>query len=104
MSEEEAFKRAEALFEKSYKEKASHRFISYGRLEILGNHTDHQHGHCLVAACSLGIKGAVKEASDGFVSVASEGYGQFVFPINDLEAKSSEKGTSISLARGFWRP
>jgi galactokinase len=100
MSEEEAFRRAEALFEKSYKQKATRRFISYGRLEILGNHTDHQHGHCLVAACSLGIKGAVKEASDGFVSLASEGYGHFVFPISDLSVKESEKGSSIALTRG----
>ncbi|MCH3910115.1 MAG: hypothetical protein LKE31_07190 [Bacilli bacterium] len=98
--EEEDFLRAEALYRKNYHDESEHRFISYGRLEILGNHTDHQHGHCLVAGCSLGIKGAVKKTNDGFVSISSDGYGTFVFPSNDLSMKESEKGTSISLTRG----
>ncbi len=100
MSEKEDLVRADGLFAKTYRGKSLRHFVSYGRLEILGNHTDHQHGHCIVAACSLGIKAAVAPAKDGFVSIASEGYGRFVFPSSDLAVKVSEKGTSIALTRG----
>jgi galactokinase len=31
---------------------------SHGRLEIIGNHTDHNHGLCLVAGASMGIEAA----------------------------------------------
>ena len=100
MNVEEALKKADALYLKNYHEAAKRHFFSYGRLEILGNHTDHQHGHCIVAGCSLGIKGAVSSSDDGLVSVASEGYGRFAFPFSDLEMKPTEKGSSLSLARG----
>src|SRR5574344_2265205 len=100
MNGEEALKRADELFVKNYHEAPQKHFISYGRLEIIGNHTDHQHGHCIVAGCSLGIKGAVSPSEDGLVSVASEGYGRFAFPYSDLEMKPTEKGSSLSLARG----
>jgi galactokinase len=69
-------------------------------LEILGNHTDHQHGHCLVAGCSLGIQGAVIPSDDELVSLTSIGYGKFVFPVGDLSMKEQEKGSSIALTRG----
>jgi galactokinase len=100
MNEKEGLKKAAQLFEKNYHEKPERSFVSYGRLEILGNHTDHQHGHCIVAGCSLGIKGAVSPSKDGLISIASEGYGRFAFPYNDLAMKESEKGSSLALARG----
>jgi hypothetical protein len=84
MTVKEGLKKAAELFVKTYHEKAGAPFVSYGRLEIMGNHTDHQHGHCIVAGCSLGIKGAVSRAEDGLISIASEGYGRFAFPYNDL--------------------
>ena len=34
------------------------------------------------------------------ISIASEGYGRFAFPYNDLAMKESEKGSSLALARG----
>ena len=85
MTEQEGLKKAAELFEKNYHEKPQRSFMSYGRLEIIGNHTDHQHGHCIVAGCSLGIKGAVSSSQDGLISIASEGYGRFSFPYNDLD-------------------
>jgi galactokinase len=70
MTEQEGLKKAAELFEKNYHEKPQRSFMSYGRLEIIGNHTDHQHGHCIVAGCSLGIKGAVSPSQDGLISIA----------------------------------
>lgn len=97
---EESFLRAEKLFEKSYRDESESRFVSNGRLEIIGNHTDHQHGHCIVATCSLGISAAVKKTSDMLVSIASDGYASFVFPAKDLAKKQKEAHSSIGLARG----
>jgi galactokinase len=59
MSEKEGLLRAKELYKKNFHDEPQKAFVSYGRLEIIGNHTDHQHGHCIVAGCSLGIKGAV---------------------------------------------
>jgi len=100
MNEKEGLARAKELYEKNFHDEAKRSFVSYGRLEIIGNHTDHQRGHCIVAGCSLGIKGAVSPSEDGLVSIVSEGYGRFAFPYSDLAQKDSEKGSPISLARG----
>ena len=31
-----------------------------GRFEVLGNHTDHNHGECIASACNLEIVAAIK--------------------------------------------
>ncbi len=100
MTESAGLAAAAALYEKSYHEPADRKFVSYGRLEIIGNHTDHQLGHCIVAGCSLGIKGVAKKSNDGLVAIASEGYARFAFPVSDLTPKEAEKNTSIGLTRG----
>lgn len=98
--EEESFARSETLFKSSFHGVTGKKIVSYGRLEIIGNHTDHQGGHCLVAGCSLGIRGYISKSEDGLVSVASDGYGKFNFPANDLKMKETEKFSSIGLVRG----
>jgi len=75
-------------------------FISYGRLELLGNHTDHNHGEVLVSAASLGIKAATSSREDGIIDILSIGYGRFSLSIKDLAVKEEEKGTPIALTRG----
>ena len=94
------FEEAESLFVSSYKRKPDYKITSYGRLELIGNHTDHQGGLCLVAGCSLGIRGALKKRDDGVVSITSKGYGGFFFDVNDTEVKDGERGTSVALTRG----
>lgn len=93
------FLRAQELFQKEFHLQATTKIFSPGRLEILGNHTDHNHGHCLVAGCSLGIHGACASTA-GRVVISSEGYGSLSFSVNDLAYKEEEKGTSIALAKG----
>lgn len=75
--------------------------FSPGRLEILGNHTDHNHGSCLVAGCSLGIRAAYDKGER--VTIVSEGYGKIEFSLSDLSPKESEKGSTIALSKGVLR-
>lgn len=73
---------------------------SPGRIEICGNHTDHQHGRVLGAAIDLDTAGAVVKNPDGKVIVDSIGYSPVAFSIDDLSQKEEEKGTSIALTKG----
>lgn len=94
----EDFLKTDAFFVSSFKESPTSRFVSHGRLELLGNHTDHQGGKCLVATCSLAIKASVSLAED--VSVVSDGYSPFSFSIKDLSLKEEEASTSLALTKG----
>lgn len=91
---------AKNLFFDSFGGEHPHIVISHGRLELLGNHTDHNHGLCLVASASIGITGAFEERQDGYVKVKSEGYPSIEFPISDLSLHPEEKGTTKALIRG----
>lgn len=70
-----------------------------GRLEICGNHTDHNHGLCLVANCSLRIRCVLNKEKD-IVRIKSEGFKYFEFYTSDLSEKDSETKT-CSLAKGI---
>ena len=79
---------------------ADYLFSSSGRAEILGNHTDHNHGKVLVAAISCDIVAAVKKTEDGVIKICSEGFCPIKFNVNDTAIRENEKGTSTALARG----
>ena len=50
---EQIIKELKSEFKNVFKKDAEAFISSGGRLEILGNHTDHNHGLCIVANCSL---------------------------------------------------
>lgn len=75
-------------------------FSSPGRAEILGNHTDHNHGKVLVAAISCDILAAVKKRDDGRIKISSDGFAPFELNADDTGAKECERGTSKALTRG----
>lgn len=75
-------------------------FSSPGRAEILGNHTDHNHGKVIVAAISCDILAAVKKTNDDFVKVYSEGYPPIKVNLSELSRNAKESGTSSGLVRG----
>ncbi|HAS56806.1 MAG TPA: galactokinase [Firmicutes bacterium] len=87
-------------FESTFFYSPSYYFFSHGRLEILGNHTDHNHGLCLVSSVDMGITAAVNKDDNGFAEIYSSGYKPIKFPISSLERKEEEKGTSLSLCKG----
>ncbi len=75
-------------------------FFAPGRLEILGNHTDHNGGEVLVSPTTLGIKAAVIKRNDRLIDIESIGYGRYYFTLDELALKEEEKGKTQALAKG----
>lgn len=88
------------VFYKIYKEEPTSFFSSPGRIEVLGNHTDHNNGLVMVSSVNLDIFAAVKERNDGRVFLKSEGYPINEVSIDDLAIYESEIDKSNSLIRG----
>ena len=89
------------IFKEKFNEEPDKVFSCGGRFEILGNHTDHNHGLCLAATCDLSITAAVKKRDDNIITFSSVGYTPFSINISDLEVKENEKFKSAGLARGI---
>lgn len=89
-----------AEFSKVFNQNPQYLINAGGRLEICGNHTDHNHGLCLVANCSLRIYAAVNRNLDK-VRIKSKGYDFFEFSVNNLEVNEKEYGTTLALCKGI---
>ena len=87
-------------FNKVFNKKPEFYIDTGGRFEICGNHTDHNHGLCLVANCSLRIKACVNK-NEKKVRIKSQGYSFFEFDINHLEFDSKELNKTLLLAKGI---
>lgn len=61
-----------------------------GRFEILGNHTDHNHGLCIVANASCRIEAVFSKENASVVMVKSIGYPKFEFSLDNLKYKDSD--------------
>ena len=88
------------IFKETFNLEPDYLLDTGGRFEIIGNHTDHNHGLCLVANCSLRCYSALKKA-DNIVEVKSKGYPIFSFSLDDLTHKVEEEGRPIALAKGI---
>ena len=75
-------------------------FSSPGRIELCGNHTDHNHGKVLCAAITVDTLACVTPNDNRTVTVNSFGYAPFTVSLNVLSAVESEKGTSLALVKG----
>ena len=71
-----------------------------GRFEVLGNHTDHNHGLCLAATCSLSIYASIKRRDDLLVHLFSEGFTETTIDLSSLDKNAEEKGQPGALVRG----
>lgn len=76
-------------------------YTSPGRIEIVGNHTDHNAGKVLCASISLDTLGAVSKRDDGIIVVKSKGYPPLKVSVDDVEFRMSEFGSSSALIRGI---
>ena len=75
-------------------------FSCGGRFEILGNHTDHNHGLCLASACNMRIIAAAAKNRSDIVKFQSLGYELDEVDLDDEEPKEIEYATSKGLIRG----
>ncbi len=88
-------------FKSLFGEKSDIRVYSApGRVELGGNHTDHQGGCVLAASVSLDMRAAVAKNGSDILRVKSEGYPRIEIDINDLSPRENEKNTTASLIRG----
>lgn len=77
-----------------------HLFSAPGRIEVGGNHTDHQHGNVLAAAIDRDMIAAAGLNGTGKIHVFSVGYGGLEIDLEDLAPHDDEKETTASLVRG----
>ncbi len=71
-----------------------------GRTEIIGNHTDHNHGMVIAASVGLDIIAAVYPTEGTVIRIESEGFGKDEIDISDLSVHEDEKFTSAAIVRG----
>ena len=87
-------------FEKHFNQKPDYKVSCGGRFEILGNHTDHNHGLCCAATCDLQIYGYLKKRNDDHIEICSVGYLPCVASIKELEVVNEDFASSKGLVKG----
>lgn len=76
-------------------------FSAPGRVEISGNHTDHQLGQVLAAAVNLHTKARVYPNGGSVIRLVSEGFDPVEVRLDDLSPKEEEKNTTGAIVRGM---
>ena len=74
-------------------------FVS-GRVELAGNHTDHQNGRVLASAIDRGMYAQAQANGEDVVRLRSRGMGSLEVRLNQLTVRTQEFGTSQALLRG----
>ena len=88
-------------YQKLYNKQPEAYLQSGGRFELLGNHTDHNHGKTLAATCSLMIEGAFSKEENNIVKLCSKGQCQFEIDITDTEPRVETVDRSACFIRGI---
>ncbi len=78
-------------------------FSSPGRTEIVGNHTDHNHGKAIGGSVSIDIACAVQPWDKDEVLIESQGFPAFSASLSDTEVDENKYGTSEALLKGIIR-
>lgn len=100
MRYETRIKKLQRRFELKFKSQPTDIFSSPGRIELLGNHTDHNNGKVLVSSVDLNILAVASPRDDDKVVFYSYGYKKMEVSLHRLKSKENEYGTSIGLIRG----
>lgn len=96
----EQFRRYEKLisrFKKQFKSKKCYIASSSGRVEIVGNHTDHNGGKVIGSAIDLDIAAAFLPNADNVVKIYSKGSLPIVFSVGDSNIRD---GGSVGMVKG----
>lgn len=90
---------------KAYKDlfnkEAEHYTQSGGRFEMLGNHTDHNHGKTLASTCSLIIEGAYSKEENNYVRLVSKGQCDFEISLDNTDYVEETVDKSACFIRGI---
>lgn len=78
-----------------------HVFSASGRIEVGGNHTDHQLGQVLAAAIHLDTVAVVEKRTDLVINVMAQGYTIQAVDLSNLDIHEDEFYTSMGLIRGL---
>jgi galactokinase len=77
-------------------------FSTPGRVEIAGNHTDHNGGLVMAGSVDLDSIAAASKTGGDLITVYSDGFDRpFVVDVNDLQPKTDERGKTSALIRGI---
>ena len=87
-------------YKKMYGKPAEHYLESGGRFELLGNHTDHNHGKTLASTCSLTIQSAFSREDNDVVKFYSKDNCAFEISLKDTSYKEEERDSSACFVRG----
>lgn len=87
-------------FVKAEGKKPDYVFSSPGRAEILGNHTDHNHGKVMVASINCDILCFASKTNDNTITLCSEGYPPIKTTTTDSSLVAEEQGSSLALVKG----
>ncbi len=90
-------------FSKDFKAFKAGFFSAPGRIEIGGNHTDHNNGRVLAAGVDLDTLAAAAPTPQGMITLHSEGYPEIRVSLSDLDPIKKEEGTTEALVRGMAR-
>ena len=75
-------------------------FSAPGRVEIGGNHTDHQHGRVLAAAVEYCMLASAETCEEDSIHIESQGFGSIDVSLEDLSPVREDEGTSKAFVRG----
>jgi len=87
-------------FNRLFDNHPTHYFEAGGRLELIGNHTDHNRGKCLVAGCYLGLFATVRKSDDNIIHIIASGFEEIYLDLDSLNGRQEEYFTSKGIVRG----
>ncbi len=83
-----------------YKEDDVNVFSAPGRSEVMGNHTDHQHGEILAAGINLDAIAVAKKYDDGLIKIVSGEYPMITVDTKAINEAGVNAGKSKALIEG----
>lgn len=72
-----------------------------GRVELAGNHTDHQGGRTISAAIDRRTHAIAAENGTDEIRLFMDGFGTALMRVGELDARACEQGTPLALVRGM---
>lgn len=103
-TEEEALERLKGRFANRFGDMAG-RALAFasapGRVELAGNHTDHQGGRTISTTIDRRMFALAAPNGEDVIRVSMEGFGEAAIDVGDLEPRAEERGSSAALVRGM---